>query len=174
VIADEWEYELRESPELATTIGDYRYNDRWSDLSLERVEQQKRDTAGWLARFEAIETAGFPEQESLNHRLMVRNLRESLEGLEFKDYEMPVDQMDGLHLMFAQFVGLLPFATAEHYERYLRRLQALPQVLEQITGVLRQGEKDGLMPPRFLLEKTVEQCRTSPARPGKATPSGAR
>ena len=29
-IADEWEYELRESPELATTIGDYRYNDRWT------------------------------------------------------------------------------------------------------------------------------------------------
>ena len=169
-IADEWEYELRESPELATTIGDYRYNDRWSDVSLEHVEQQKSDTAGWLARFEAIDIASFPEQESLDHRLMVRNLRESLEGLEFKDYEMPVDQMDGLHLMFAQFVGLLPFATAEHYEQYLGRLQTLPQVLEQVTDVLRQGERDGLMPPRFLLDKTVEQCRTiaGPAGEGNA------
>ena len=34
LLADEWEYELRESPELATSIGDYRYNDRWSDSSL--------------------------------------------------------------------------------------------------------------------------------------------
>ena len=31
-IAEQWEYELRESPEFATMIGDYRYNDRWSDL----------------------------------------------------------------------------------------------------------------------------------------------
>jgi hypothetical protein len=33
LLVDEWEYELRESPELATSIGDYRYNDRWSDSS---------------------------------------------------------------------------------------------------------------------------------------------
>ena len=110
-IAEEWEYELSESPEFATMIGDYRYNDRWSDLSLAHVEEQKRDLTEWLARFEAIDTSGFPEQEILDHRLMVRNLRESLEDLDFQAFEMPVDQMDGLHLMLAQFVSLMPFDT---------------------------------------------------------------
>src|SRR5690242_7240066 len=48
LFANEWEYELRESPELATSIGDYRYNDRWSDSSLAHVQVQKRDLqAGW-------------------------------------------------------------------------------------------------------------------------------
>src|SRR5215831_17996801 len=37
LVADEWEFELRESPEQATQIGDYRYNDRWSDYSLSHV-----------------------------------------------------------------------------------------------------------------------------------------
>jgi len=43
LLADEWEYELRESPELATSIGDYRYNDHWSDSSLAHLQQQKKD-----------------------------------------------------------------------------------------------------------------------------------
>ena len=46
LLADEWEYELRESPELATSIGDYRYNDRWSDGSLAHVQQQKQEHDG--------------------------------------------------------------------------------------------------------------------------------
>ena len=51
LIAEEWEYELRESPELATMIGDYRYNDRWSDPSLAHAQQQKKDAQDWLARW---------------------------------------------------------------------------------------------------------------------------
>jgi hypothetical protein len=48
LLADEWEYELRESPERATSIGDYRYNDRFSDISLAHVQQQKRtNRIGW-------------------------------------------------------------------------------------------------------------------------------
>ena len=125
-LAEEWEYELRESPEFATMIGDYRYNDRWSDLSLAHIEGQQRETASWLARFEAIDTTGFPDHERLDHRLMVRKLRESLEESEFKEYEMPVDQIDGLHLMLPEFVSLMPFDSAQHFEDYLARLRAIP------------------------------------------------
>ena len=167
-IAEQWEYELRESPEFATMIGDYRYNDRWSDLSLAHVEEQKRDLAAWLSRFEAIDTAGFPEQEKLDHRLMVRKLAERLEEIEFKGFEMPVDQMDGVHLMPAQLVSLVPLASATHYEDYIARLRRLPRLLDQAVELMRQGEKDGLMPPRYLLEKTVGQCESIAEPAGEA------
>src|SRR5437588_12777452 len=38
LLADEWAYELRESPELATLLGDYRCHDRWSGFSLGHVQ----------------------------------------------------------------------------------------------------------------------------------------
>ncbi len=117
------------------------------------------DLLAWLARFQAIDPTGLSEQEGLNRRLMIRDLRESLEDLEFKGYEMPVDQMDGYHLLLPQFVTYMPFDTAQHYEDYLCRLRRLPAVLEQLVELMRQGAKDGLVPPRFLLEKTVDQCR---------------
>src|SRR4029077_2212271 len=75
LIAEEWEYELRESPELDTIIGDYRYNDRWSDGSRAHVAQTKKALQAWLARFEAVDITGFPEQEKLNQSLMVRDLK---------------------------------------------------------------------------------------------------
>src|ERR1700736_6726750 len=81
LLAEEWEYEMRESPESATALGDYRYNDRWSDNSLAHIQQQKEDIGKWLARFNVIDTTGFPEQEKLNQSLMARNLKEELEGM---------------------------------------------------------------------------------------------
>jgi uncharacterized protein (DUF885 family) len=158
LLVDEWEYELRESPELATLLGDYRYNDRWSDFSLAHVEQQKQDLARWVTRFAAIDIAGFPEQEKLNQVLMLRNLKERIEAIGLKTFEMPIDQQDGAHLQFAEALTIIPFNTTRQYEDYLARLHALPRALDQITEVLRQGLKDKLIPPRYLLEKTVKQC----------------
>ena len=63
LLKDEWEYELKDSPERATVIGDYRYNDRWSDNSLAHVQQVKHDVQDWLSKFESLQVAGFSEQE---------------------------------------------------------------------------------------------------------------
>src|SRR6266699_857990 len=172
LLGDEWEYELRESPELATYVGDYRYNDHWSDASLAHVQQQKHDTQEWLSRFEAFDASGFPEQERLSQRLMVRKLKEGIEGIDLKTHEMPIDQFNGVHLEAAQFVAIIPFDSTKHYEDYLSRLQQLPRVFDQLIEVMQQGEKDKLMPPRFLLEKTVGQCKNIADPAGEANVFG--
>jgi uncharacterized protein (DUF885 family) len=168
LLADEWEYELRESPEQATSIGDYRYNDRWSDASLAHVQQQKKDMEQWLSRFDAVDVSGFPEQEKLSQELMLRNLKQQIEGIDLKTFEMPIDQFNGVHLQAAQFIAVIPFDSTKHYEDYLARLHKLPLVFDQIIEVLQQGEKDKLMPPRFLLEKTVGQCKSIAEPAGEA------
>jgi uncharacterized protein (DUF885 family) len=172
LLAEEWEYELRESPELASIIGDYRYNDRWSDASLEHVQQQKEDVSKWLARFSAVGSSGFPEQEKLNQALMVRNLKDRIDSINLKEFEMPINQFSGVHLQLAQFVALLPFDSTKHFEDYLTHLHGVPRLWEQLIGVMRQGESDKLMPPRFLLEKTVEQCKSIAAPASEANVFG--
>jgi uncharacterized protein (DUF885 family) len=172
LIADEWEYELRETPELATVIGDYRYNDRWSDASLAAIPQHKQEDQKWLSQFQAIDTQGLLEQEKLNHLLMKRKLKDRLEDIEMKTYEMPVDQFNGIHLQLAQFVSLIPFDTTKHYEDYLSRLHKIPHLFADIIEAMKQGENDKLMPPRFLLEKTVEQCKSIAEPAGEANAFG--
>ena len=159
-IAEEWEYQLRESPEAATVYGDYRYNDKVSDISLGHVPQLKKDAEMFLARFEAIDTTGFPEQEQINKQLMVEKYRDAIQGIDLKNYLQPVDQFNGIQIMLPQLVSLVPADSTKHYEDYLARLHQFPRLLADTIEILKEGEQQKLMPPKFLLEKTVTQCQS--------------
>ena len=172
LLAEQWEYQLKESPEFATILGDYRYNDRFSDLSIAHVAQQKKDAQAFIARFKAIDTTGFDEQDRLNQQLMVRQLENGIRATDLKLFEMPVDQFNGIHLLLAQFVAALPFDSTKHYEDYVSRLNQVPRVMDQLIDLLKQGEKDKLMPPRFLLEKVVTQCQSIADPAGEASVFG--
>jgi len=168
-LADEWEYELRESPEMATVYGDYRYNDKWSDMSLAHVAQQLKDAHAYLDRFNAIDTNGFPEQEQINKQLMVEKYQDSIKGITLKNYLQPVDQFNGIQIALPQLTAMVPADSVKHYEDYLTRLRTIPHVLEQATAVLKEGEKEKLLPPKYLLEKTVVQCESIANAAGAAS-----
>ncbi len=172
LLEEQWQYTLRESPEFATIIGDLRYNDKLSDLSLAHVQQQRKDSEAFLKRFEGIDTAGFPEQEVINQQLMVRNLKENLESISLKLYLMPVDQFNGIQLNMAQMVPLIPFDTAKQYSDYIARLHQMPRLMDQVIETLEQGKRDHYMPPKFLLEKVVEQAKSIAAPAGEANVFG--
>src|SRR3954462_865020 len=72
LLAEQWEYNLKETPEFASILGDYRYNDKWSDVTLAHAQQQKKDAQAFIKRFAAIDTTGFDEQDRLNKELMVQ------------------------------------------------------------------------------------------------------
>ena len=172
LLAEQWQWNLKESPEFATILGDYRYNDKWTDPTIAHVQQQRKDTEKFLARFKAIDTSGFNEQDRLNQQLMVRQLGDNIRATDLKLYEMPLDQFNGVHLALAQFVSAMPFDSTKHYEDYIARLNQVPALLDKLTEVLRQGEKDKLMPPRFLLEKVVKQCEAIAEPAGEASAFG--
>ena len=159
LLADEWEYTLRTQPELATQVGDNRYNDRLSNFSDKAIADDLEHTRQALARFEAIDITGFPEQEKLNQALMVRSLREALDAAQFKDWEMPATQFGGIHLGYASLAFDSPFRNVKDYEDYLSRLRQIPRVLEQAMGHMRDGLRDHRVPPKYLLEKVSGQAQ---------------
>ncbi|MGC2660953.1 MAG: DUF885 domain-containing protein [Bryobacteraceae bacterium] len=155
----QWEYNLRTSPEFASMLGDKRYNDQVSDASIEGVKRDLEETRRFLKMFQAIDTTGFPEQEVLNKRLMVRNLEETLEGERFKNWEMPVNQMNGIQIDLPQLPVLLTFKTVKDYRDYLSRIHKWPTSFDQTIATMRAGMADNLMPPKFLLEKVADQAK---------------
>ncbi len=155
---EQYESDLRLSPERATAVGDYRYNDKLSDRSLASIAQRHGIDQGFLARLKAIPTDGFTEQDQLSHDLMVRSLQQRAEDYEMKDYEMPVDQMSGPHTNLADLPLSVPLDSVKHYEDYIARLHQIPRVFEQTEEVMRAGMHDNLMPVKFLLEKVPAQC----------------
>jgi uncharacterized protein (DUF885 family) len=169
-IDQEWQWTLRTSPEMASEIGDNRYNDRWSDYSATAQEKNVAHERGEIRVFAAIDTTGFPVQEALNRTLMLRQLRSAVEGAQFKDWEMPVDPMNGIHLAIPQIMDDMPLATTQDFENYLARLHGIPTMLDQVTADMRQGMADRLMPPRFLLEKVAVQAENIANKPLAESP----
>ncbi len=90
---------------------------------------------------------------------MVRSLRESLDGAQFKDWEMPATQFGGIHLGYASLPFDSPFRNVKDYEDYASRLHQIPRVLDEAMGHMRDGLRDHLMPPKYLLEKVSDQAQ---------------
>ena len=156
---EQYESDLRNFPERATAFGDYRYNDKLAEYSLDAIVQRHKTDEAFLARLEAIASTGFSEQDQLSHDLLERVLQQRIADFDLKEYEMPINQQNGIHTSLADLPLSVPFDSVKHYEDYIERLHQIPRVLSQTTEVLRAGMKDKLMPVRFLLEKLPVQCQ---------------
>jgi len=160
LLHEEWEHRLSNSPLLASFLGDKRWNDKLDDFSQETIDRQLADARKFLACFEAIDTTGFPEQEVLNKELMVRDLKDTIEGAHFKPQEMPVDQQNGVQVGLPQLVLILSFQSVKDYDDYTSRLNQMPRLLDQVVVQMRKGMDDKLMPPKFILDEVLVQCET--------------
>jgi uncharacterized protein (DUF885 family) len=149
---------LKNSPERATSFGDYRYNSLLGQYSLEEIARQHAEADEFLKRLKAIPTDGMGDNDLLSHRLLERQLEREDINYSLKNYEMPVNQQNGVHTRLADLALSVPFDSVQHYQDYISRLHQIPRVLDQTTQVMRQGLKDGLMPPKLVLEKLPGQC----------------
>jgi uncharacterized protein (DUF885 family) len=170
LLAERWEYTLRTSPIFASILGDKRWNDKLDDFSQKAIDDDLDQSKKFLARFEAIDTTGFPEQEVLNKTLMVRDLRMDIDEARFKSWEMPVSQVSGVHIFLPQLVNILSFKSVKDYDDYISRLKQIPRVFDENVVQMRKGMAEGLMPPRILLEKVVEQANGLATKAPDATP----
>jgi uncharacterized protein (DUF885 family) len=179
LVTEYWDSRMQRTPERASILGDRRWNDRSSDLSAAAMQAELAAARTFLARFEAIDPRGFPEQEALTRTLVMRQLRDRLEEARLESglaspegggWKMPVNQMSGIHLQAAQLPSLLPFRTARDYDDYATRLRNLPRQLDDTIANMRLGMAEGLMPPRHLLEKVAAQAEAVAAGSPGETP----
>ena len=122
LFADYWEDNLKHDPEFASMLGDKRYNDQISDYRVKAYNAELEREQNLLMRLAAIDTAGFTEQEKISRELLLRQFAEDQEAAEFKEWEMPVNQMDGIHTDLSALVA----AAELHHGQGLRRLDRPP------------------------------------------------
>jgi uncharacterized protein (DUF885 family) len=173
LLAEHWEYTLARNPEYASILGDKRYNDKLTDFSQKAIDQGVEDARRFLARLDAIDTTGFPEQEALNKTLMARDLRNFVEDARFKHWQMPVTQISGIHVDTPQLVAALSFAGVKDYDDFVSRLEQLPRLFDETVVQMRKGMAEGMMPPKFVLEKVVAQAETLAGQSPEKSPFAA-
>ena len=156
IFKDYWEDGLKHQPEFASTLGDKRYNDQVSDYSVKAFNDGLAREQNFLMRLAAIDMTGLTDQEKISRDLLLRQFTEDQEGAEFKEWEMPVNQMGGIYTTYPQLVAQLSFDTVKDYDDWIDRLRQIPKAFDQVTANMALGIEDHRVPPKYLLEKTLQ------------------
>jgi uncharacterized protein (DUF885 family) len=153
---EEWEWTMRESPTFASSLGDRRYNDRWSDLSLAAVERRQQHRQQTLARLQRIDPARLAPADRLNYDLFRKDLEDDIQEFKYRLYLMPVNQGGGIQSA-DQLGDRLRFQTVKDYEDWLARLRAYPAYVEQTTELMREGVRAKVLWPKVTLQRVPGQ-----------------
>ena len=83
---------------------------------------------------------------------------------------MPANQFYGPHHAFVSLATDSPFDSTKDYENYIARLHKVARAFDQVTANMRQGMRDKLMPPKYLLEKVAAQAQSIADVPAEKSP----
>lgn len=176
---------LREGPEGATSLAVSEaqaggpYQDRLSDLSRAAITRQAGMTKDFAERLAKIDVSALAGQEKLSHEIVATTLRYADQGNRFgygnsgiigAPTPYVVNQLSGAYTAIPDFLASQhPLKTPADVAAYLKRVDAFATQLDQETARIGEDAAKGVIPPRFVLERTLELLRPIAATPAPAT-----
>ena len=169
LLTEIWEWELREFPVRASSLGDRRYNDQWGDRSIAAIERRHAERRQFLERLLALDRGALPEADRLNHELLRRLLQDDIDAHRYRTYLMPVAHRGGVQNL-ENTAERLRLATVQDYEDWLTRMAGVDAVIQQTMELQEQGRRAGFMPPRVLMERVPPQLAAQLVENGADSP----
>ena len=156
LFADEWERGLVESPENASYNGDPRFNDRWSNNSLVAIAKRESGDRAALDMLHATDRTALSAADQLNYDTFQWQLQHAVERQKFREYLQPISYEGGVQNA-SGITEILPFASTKDYRDWLKRMEAVPTIVDQSIALMREGVKAGNVPPKVLMQRVPRQ-----------------
>ncbi len=171
LLDSEWEWELAQFPEHATSLGDHRYDDRVTDRSPTAIAARRAHHAELLAAVRRIDRAQLSGEDRISRDILEFTADLAVQGdalyrgvapaqdLAFSADDSPfaMNQMSGPQLSLPQLVRATRFQDEGDYRHYLARMAQWPRTFEQQRAVLESGRQVGLVPPQVAIERMPSQ-----------------
>jgi len=164
-----WESRMADFPTFASSLGDRRYNDQWTDQSLKAIEKRHVKDSEFLRRLYAIDRDALSEADQLNFELFRRELQNDVDAHQFKAYLMPFSHRGGVQTL-NQTALRLRLSTVQDYEDWLVRMSKVGTVVEQAIDRAERGRKDGYVAPGILMQRIPNQIATQLTELGTDSP----
>jgi uncharacterized protein (DUF885 family) len=165
LFASEWEWRLQDSPLLASSIGDHRYDDRLAEVTPESFAERRARTDAFLEELAGIDRSALSPGDRINYDMFQAQLEDRRQGWLFDEHLMPLNADSGFHTEFALAPRQMVFVTADDYGKYLGRLRAFPRYVDGHIALMRDGVQKGVTIPRVSLagiETTIEPLARGP------------
>ncbi len=169
---------LKRVPERATSLGldvgplaDLR--GKLHEESLAAIAQDKKDTARRLSALRAIDRAGLKGLDAVNYDTVLFSLSTEDEANRMFDYgtggarsPYVLSQLTGAYQSVPDFLDTQhPLKTQADAEDYLTRVGAFATLMDQELAVFNHDAALGVVPPDFIIDKTLQQMGVLLATP---------
>ncbi len=148
----EWQWRLREYPQLATAVGVHDYDDQLGRVNLRNQQARLR----WLAKFKKelvqLDASTLSPAQRINHAIFVAQIDNAIAAQELGAYLMPMTSDSSFYADLAMLADVHPRANERDYRHYLARLRAIPRYFDEHTELLNKGLALGMTLPAVVLQ----------------------
>ena len=157
---DTWEEALRDNPETATGVGRHEYDDRWTDWSKAGRETRREHLEARLKALNALSMDNVTGQDRVTVRLLQFDFQSRLDAQDIETHLLSVGQLFGFHNRIYLTVDRMPAHSVRDYQNIIGRLGAVPAYVDQNIVILNESIDRGMMQPRIVAERVIEQLTT--------------
>lgn len=155
---------LELNPLYATSIGDYRYNDRLANtLGPDYLAQAEALDREYLERLLAIDPEALAGQDRLTYDTFRWSREMDVAGYRFPGHLQPINQFYSITNSFVQLgsgANVHPFKTVRDYDDFLARVDDFLVIVDQAIKNMRKGAAAGIVQPTVLMEKVLPQLES--------------
>jgi uncharacterized protein (DUF885 family) len=155
-----------DDPELLTELrileplGIRSHNGRLADASIaheDRMLAQLRDHYATLHRYDA---GGYRGQDRISYEVFDYFVGMQVRGEPWRHHNYPINQLFGIQIALPNLMTQVQQVNdATDAEHYIARLAAFPHKLDQVIETVKVRESNGVISPRFAVEKVLEQIK---------------
>lgn len=155
-----------DNPELLTQlrileqVGIRSHNAKLSDSSIAYGDKVLAKLMADEATLRSYDTRDFKGQDKISYDILAYFLGNQVQGSLWRFHNYPVNQLFGVQ---SELPNLMTQAQqvndAKDAENYIARLGEFPRKIEQVIESVKFRESKGIIPPKFAVEKVIEQVK---------------
>tara|TARA_B100000609_G_scaffold156661_1_gene127931 strand:+ start:1860 stop:3599 length:1740 start_codon:yes stop_codon:yes gene_type:complete len=152
----EWSRLMDNDPIYASSMGDLTNNNKWPDTSINKIYLNHNHELEILRQLEEFNITNFSDDDQVNYFLFKKQYENSIEAYKYKQFLMPFSHRGGIQLEH-ETTSIVPFRNKQNYLDWIERISQIDVLIDNEIEKARIGIDEGIVPPRFLMQKVYKQ-----------------
>ncbi len=147
---------LRRNPIQATVRGVPGYNHLLQDVSPATLERERARERRALERLKALDGKALRGQDRVSYELLLDKMELAVEAQQFTDADaLVLSTLGGVHNILPRAAQVTPFRKTDDYRDYIKRIRAVPKLVDDTIARLKPGMDSGWMSTKPVLDRIV-------------------
>ncbi|QXP74394.1 DUF885 domain-containing protein [Tenacibaculum sp. AHE15PA] len=152
---------LNRHPMDQTYLGIKKDADKWNDISDAFAKEElvhTKNALTWLK--DSLNVTKLNASTKLSYDLFKQQLKNEIADFKYRFHTYPVNQMHGMQSEIPAFlINMHQVTSTKDAENYIARLHNLKPLFSQLVINLKERESKGIMPPKFVFAKVLEDSK---------------